>query len=57
MVKCGHSRQCKNPAYPVIPVQKKPVTLDYCFTKFRETELMQYRSPVGAGPSANTCPW
>ena len=23
---------------------------------FRDAELMQYRKPVGAGPSGNTCP-
>jgi hypothetical protein len=29
----------------------------YCFgLSFRDTELMQYRSPVGFGPSGKTCP-
>ena len=26
------------------------------FTNFSEAEFMQYRSPVGRGPSSNTCP-
>jgi len=25
-------------------------------SKFKDAELMQYRSPVGLGPSSNTCP-
>lgn len=28
----------------------------YFFSKLNATELMQYRSPVGSGPSGNTCP-
>lgn len=27
-----------------------------CGIKLSEAELMQYRSPVGRGPSGNTCP-
>src|ERR1700751_517097 len=26
------------------------------FTNFSEAEFMQYRRPVGCGPSSNTCP-
>src|SRR5882672_6200198 len=26
------------------------------FSKFSDAELMQYRCPVGLGPSSNTCP-
>jgi len=26
------------------------------FSKFNETELIQYLNPVGSGPSGNTCP-
>jgi len=31
--------------------------LYYAGTNFRAAELMQYRKPVGGGPSLNTCPW
>ena len=29
---------------------------DFKGLKSKEIELMQYRNPVGAGPSGNTCP-
>src|SRR5439155_21396690 len=34
-----------------------PSPFDYAFfSSLREAELIQYRRPVGAGPSSNTCP-
>ena len=32
------------------------VSAQASFTKRIEAEFMQYRNPVGAGPSSNTCP-
>src|SRR5215470_17046719 len=33
-----------------------PLPFSYCFTNFSEAEFMQYRNPVGRGPSSKTWP-
>src|SRR5271165_6337840 len=42
--------------FSVASVVKNQQRYSYFGSSFSEAELMQYRSPVGRGPSGNTCP-
>jgi hypothetical protein len=52
-VRCARFRKRLGWAGPILSVAKS-VFPQSRFTKRNEAEFMQYRSPVGIGPSSNT---
>src|SRR5262249_43012445 len=58
--KCAGGKCSPNKTAPIHILHRRSLTactlLTYCFSNFSASELMQYRKPVGCGPSSKTWP-